>query len=122
MNNPVNGKKSIAVPGEFKCLEVAYKYARFYWKTLAAPAISLARNGFPVSEALATELEKIKDKVKKDPILAEMYLDKNGMLVKQNAIIKNERLANTLENLIKNEADFYDGEMGSNIVDKVRKA
>ena len=118
--NPVTGKKSIAVPGEFKCLETAYKFARFYWKTLSGPAIALARNGFPVSEALAMQLEKIQDKIRKDPILAGMYLDKNGLLVKQNAIIKNERLASTLEFLVSNEADFYDGEIGSNIVDKVR--
>lgn len=53
MTDPVDGIKSIAIPGELKCLQRAYHdYARFYWKTLAAPAINLARNGFTVSSLL----------------------------------------------------------------------
>ena len=48
------GKKSIAVPGELKCLQNVYhKFARFYWKTLAAPAIKLATNGFAASKLLS---------------------------------------------------------------------
>ena len=48
---------SIAIPGELKCLQYVYhKHSRFYWKTLAAPAISLARNGFKVSSSLGKEI------------------------------------------------------------------
>ena len=51
--DPISGIKSVAVPGELKCLQYLYhKYARFYWKTLADPAIQLARNGFKVSKLL----------------------------------------------------------------------
>lgn len=48
---------SIAIPGEIKCLQYVYrKYSALYWKTVSAPAISLARNGFTVSELLGKEL------------------------------------------------------------------
>lgn len=51
--NPKIGRKSVAVPGEFKCLQYAYhKYARLYWNTLAEPAIKLATDGFRVSSLL----------------------------------------------------------------------
>ncbi len=50
---PDQGRKSIAIPGELKCLQYVYhKYARFYWKSLAAPAIKLAKEGFQVSKLL----------------------------------------------------------------------
>lgn len=51
--NPVVGIRSIATPGELKCLQHAYhRYARFYWKTLTAPSIDLARKGFKMSSSL----------------------------------------------------------------------
>ncbi len=52
-SSPIYGKKSVAIPGELKCLQHVYhKYARFYWKTLAAPSIKLAKYGFKVSKLL----------------------------------------------------------------------
>ena len=48
-----DSKMKVAVPGELKCLQVAYHHhASFYWKKLASPAINLARNGFVVSPLL----------------------------------------------------------------------
>lgn len=57
--NPRIGRKSVAIPGELKCLQYVYhKYARLYWKTLAQPAITLALNGFKVSNLLGN-LEQV---------------------------------------------------------------
>jgi gamma-glutamyltranspeptidase len=50
---PDSGIDSIATPGELKCLQTVYhNFAKFYWKSLSAPAINLARNGFKVSSLL----------------------------------------------------------------------
>lgn len=65
-NNPGIGRKSVAIPGELKCLQIVYhKYARFYWKTLAEPSIRLARDGFRVSKLLGfgKQLILIKKKI-----------------------------------------------------------
>ena len=118
LNSPT-GDKSVGIPGEFKCLETAYKYARFYWKTLAAPAIRLAENGFNVSKSLADHLSTIKNEINQDPAMKRMFLDKNGNLVKENDWITNPRLASTLRTLVANERDLYEGELGNSIVDKV---
>jgi len=117
-SNPINGIKSIAVPGEFKCLESAYKYARFYWKTLAAPAIKLAREGFKVSKSLAMHLKEIEDEIKNNDIMKEIYIV-NGSLATENTIVKNLRLANALEALAYNEKSFYDGEIADRLSNEV---
>lgn len=50
---PVSGPDSVAVPGELKCMQFLYhKHAKLYWKTLAAPSVKLARDGFQVSKSL----------------------------------------------------------------------
>lgn len=143
MTDPVDGIKSIAIPGELKCLQRAYHdYARFYWKTLAAPAINLARNGFTVSSLLgklsflnristiftqkltinnkneAQNLEKL-EKVDFDdnPLMAEMYLSKNGTLVKEGDVIRNPSLADALEKLNRHDYVFYNnGALGQDLV------
>lgn len=114
------GEKSIAVPGELKCLQLVYhKHARFYWKTLSTPAIKLARDGFKVSKSLADALELIKDEIKANEYLKEMYMD-SDQLVKEGSTIKNPLYADTLESLIRNENSFYvNGDLGRELVDEL---
>ncbi|CAF0962504.1 unnamed protein product [Brachionus calyciflorus] len=121
--NPVIGRKSVAIPGELKCLqEVYHKYARFYWNTLADPAIKLARNGFKVSQQLARHLRDldVENDIKKDSLLKEMFLDAGGNLVTEGAIVKNPKLADTLEQLAKKETIFYQGEIGKEMINTLQ--
>lgn len=113
--NPVNGKKSVGTPGEYKCIQEIYRYARFNWKKLTKPVIKLAREGFRVSRALADNLKKLNiDDIKADPNMAKIYI-KNGQLVKENDLITNERLAETIEKLRDGE-NLYDNEVSRSIV------
>ena len=62
------GGLAIAVPGEVRGLRRAWrKYHRLPWETLVQPAIDLARNGFPISAAVADALnDDMVEKIKKD--------------------------------------------------------
>ena len=51
--------------------------------------------------------------------MAEIFLNANGSLVQEGDVINNLKLANTLELLTKNENAFYDGELGSHLVDEL---
>lgn len=109
--NPVTGKESIGVPGEFKCLREVYRYARFGWKKLTQPVIDMANKGFRVTKNLADNLKKLdfETEIKGNPYMAEIYIQ-NGKLVDVNDVIFNKRLASTIEKLIDNDNDIYDGD------------
>ncbi len=117
--NPVIGESSVGIPGEFGCITEVYKYARFNWKKLTKPAISLATNGFKVSKHLVEHLKELdlERDIKQNPYMSEMYL-KNGELVKENDIITNLRLAATLEKLRDNSDKFFESSVGDSIVEK----
>ena len=63
------GGLAIAVPGEVHGQYQAWKqYGRLPWKDLVQPAINLARNGFPISAAVAEALnDDMVKKIKEDP-------------------------------------------------------
>lgn len=96
-----------------------FKIFRFYWKTLAAPAIKLAREGFKVSKSLAMHLKEIEAEIKNNDIMKEIYIV-NGSLATENTIVKNLRLANALEALAYNEKSFYDGEIADRLSNEVQ--
>ena len=56
------GPLAIAVPGQLKGLGYAlHKYGRLPRSELFAPAIKLARQGFPVSHTIASAIDENKD-------------------------------------------------------------
>ena len=64
------GGLAIAVPGEVHGLYQAWReYHQLPWETLVQPAIKLAREGFPISAAVAEALreEDMVKKIKNDP-------------------------------------------------------
>ena len=62
------GGLAIAVPGEVRGQHQAWnEHGRLRWEDLVQPAIDLARNGFPISHALADALnDDMVEKIKKD--------------------------------------------------------
>lgn len=121
--NPNTGKDSVSLPGEFKCLEEIYKYAKFNWKKLTKPAIDLANNGFLVSRKLSDRLNELdfQGDIVNDPIMSEIFL-KDGKLVKENDRIKNPRMAKTLKMLNGNDDaayELYGGDLSDSILDQL---
>ncbi len=71
-----------------------------------APAIELAKNGYPLSEARARAIASAADKIRKNPTTAKIYLP-NGDPPKAGDIFTNPDLARTLEKLVEAERENH---------------
>jgi gamma-glutamyltranspeptidase / glutathione hydrolase len=111
-----NGGLAVAVPGEPAGLaELEGKYGKLGLAAAAAPAIRLARQGFPVLGRLARAAAMAKPNIAADDPLAAMAFVPGQTL-------KNEPLARTLERFAKEgAAPFYKGDIAAAIVDAVKK-
>jgi hypothetical protein len=92
------GALAVGVPGEIAGLAAAHaRFGRLPWRRLFAPAIRLARDGFPVSKHLAARLRDQAKGLAADPELAGIYLDADGKPWAEGQIMRCPALANTLE-------------------------
>lgn len=119
----IQGGQSVATPGLLKMLKIVHeKYGKLPWQDLFKPAINLARNGYKVDERLFINLQKA-DYLVNFKETAKLYLDDNGKPFPVGTIIKNEKLAQTLEKIANHGIEvFYEGEIAQKIVDKVQNA
>src|ERR1039457_3357484 len=73
------GPLAVAVPGEVAGIDAALKrFGTMKFQQVAAPAIKLARDGFPVSEHLAGEIKANTSMLAMDPGLKEVFLKEDG--------------------------------------------
>lgn len=69
VNGSIFGYRSIATPGEIHGYYTAFSKfggGKVTWKQLFEPAITLAREGFPVSSNLAMVLKKLEAVIRED--------------------------------------------------------
>ncbi|MCS7013078.1 MAG: gamma-glutamyltransferase [Chloroherpetonaceae bacterium] len=109
---PSVGPLPVSVPG---CVdgwfELHKRFGKLPMKTLLAPAIKYAREGFPVSELIAYYWERNVAALAQFPNVKEVYAP-NGRTPKKGEIFKNPLLANTLEKIANGGRDaFYKGEI-----------
>jgi len=119
----VPGGLSVGVPGDVAVLELAHeRYGRLPWRALFDPAIRLARNGFPVTRKLASELGDF-PQMARMPDMKRYFYKPDGTPVREGDILKNPELAATLT-LIANEGAraFYTGGIAQAVVDAVKHA
>jgi gamma-glutamyltranspeptidase / glutathione hydrolase len=117
----VIGGRSVGVPGVLRMLELAHKqYGKLPWASLFMPAIRLAEDGFAVSPRLAGLL-KSEQYLKKDPVAAAYFYDKDGNPWPAGHVLKNPELAQVLREIAEGGADaFYKGRIARDIESKVR--
>jgi gamma-glutamyltranspeptidase/glutathione hydrolase len=120
-----NSHRSVGVPGSVAGLHLAWKeQGSKPWKDLIAPAITLARDGFEVSQglsrSLAAMLEDANDFRKYPASMAQFT--KNGTPYQAGDILKQPDLARTLQRVAdQGPAGFYDGETAA-LIEKEMKA
>ena len=116
----VVGGRSVGAPGVLRMLELAHKqHGRLPWKTLFAPAIKLADDGFAVSPRL-NALLKWDKYLARDPVARAYFFDATGAPRPVGYILKNPELARTLREIADGGADaFYTGRIARDIAAKV---
>ena len=117
------GGLAIGVPGEIRAWEALHsRHGSLPWADLFAPAINIARTGFPVNLDLA-EVLLTSQWMLNDTLWSRTYAP-NGTLLGLGDIVYRPDLANTLDKIAKEGADvFYkESEIARNIVASVRGA
>ena len=113
------GYKAIGVPGSVAGMAFAEtKYGKLGLPRVLAPAIRLARDGFPLAWEDAQDL--------RDPDLAKFpesrrIFQRDGNYYKAGETFSQPELARTLERIAQNPDDFYHGEMARQIAASVQK-
>ncbi|MBK6622048.1 MAG: gamma-glutamyltransferase [Saprospirales bacterium] len=113
---PAYGPLPVSVPGTVDgWYELHGKFGKLPMKSILAPAIRYAREGFPVSELIAYYLELSAKRFKDYPNFAETWMP-NGHAPAKGDIFKNPSLANTYEKIAAGGRDaFYKGEIAAAI-------
>jgi gamma-glutamyltranspeptidase len=111
--------EAVNIPGTVAAMYLAWqKYGskKLTWSELLQPAIRAARDGYPVSEGLATTLATEREEFLKSDAARALYF-RDGEPLKVGDIVKNPDLVWTLEQIAAGGADaFYRGEIAKRIV------
>ena len=113
---PSHGPLPVSVPG---CVdgwfEMHEMFGKLPIKDVLQPAISYARDGFPVTEVIAYYLERNTAALKEYPNIKEVYMP-GGKSPSKGEIFRNPLLANTLEKIVKGgRNEFYRGSIARDI-------
>lgn len=115
---------AVGVPGEVRGLATALsRYGTITLADALAPAIRLAKGGFPAGAHLAETIATNRDAIAGRPLLAKNFLRQDGTPRQEGDKITLPELAHTLERIAVNgPAAFYEGEVAERIVEHVRAA
>ena len=119
----VNGPLAAGIPGEIAGLDhIARHYGKLPLSESLAPAIRIAREGFPVYEKFYGMLKYSQDQIRRWPGSTEAFLP-GGKLPEMGQLIKLPDLAVVLEKVAAEGRDgFYTGEIAQRLVDGVQAA
>lgn len=120
---PDGGPVLAIVPGTVAAMHLAWKEhgsGRLEWAALLEPAIRAARDGYVVSEGLATTLATERAHFLQYPGSRELFF-RDGEPLSAGDTVRNPGLQWTLEQIAKGGADaFYRGEVGRRMVADLR--
>jgi gamma-glutamyltranspeptidase / glutathione hydrolase len=114
--------KAVGVPGTLRGLELAHRrWGKLAWRELAAPAVTLAANGFAVDKNLADELNETTAKPTIGDEFRRVYAGKNGGPWSAGDRLVQPELAQTLRRVAAEGPDaFYLGPIAGQIVAEMR--
>lgn len=117
----LNGALAAAIPGAPAALvHLALYYGRLPLDRSLAPAVRLARDGFPVTERYLEMATFRQRELAADPETGNLLLD-NGELPVLGHVIRQRDLADTLTQLGRQgTAGFYGGEIADELIEGVR--
>ena len=114
------GHKAVAVPGTVRGLALAHgRFGKLTWRELVLPAVRLARDGFPVDDALARSLNGILQNERSRPFteLQRVFAPPDAAEWRAGDRLIQPDLANTLEQLANDGPDaLYTGPIADLIV------
>ncbi|HLT45524.1 MAG TPA: gamma-glutamyltransferase [Luteimonas sp.] len=113
----INGPWSAGIPGlPAAFVHVAGKYGQLPLSTSLAPAIRIARDGFPVYARMARGYERRREVMERYPGTREVFLA-GGHAPREGEVFRQPDLARTLELLAEQGFDgFYRGEVARKLV------
>ena len=117
----LNGPLSAGIPGEVAALAYINRhYGKLSLAQDLAPAIKLARAGFPLDRMFHAMLQSREQKLKQWPAAWKVFYP-DGRVPPTGYVLKQPDLANTLELLAKRgPAAFYTGKLAEEMVHAVR--
>lgn len=117
------GPLAIAVPGEIAGLDAALKrFGKKKFSEDAAPAIKLARDGFPLNPHMAKEVALTAPLISNDPAFRTVYFTTDGKPQSAGATIYNRNLAAMMERLGDDAAaNFYHGPIADTIAGYIKE-
>ncbi len=112
---PRRGASAVAVPGLVDAwCAVHQRFASKALPDLLAPAVALARDGFPISQSLGRLIRGTRDELAADPGCREVFLAKDPP--RSGDLLRQPDLARTLEAIASDgRSGFYRGEVGRRI-------
>ncbi len=119
-NSSVFGYKAVGVPGTVAGLIYAEKqYGKLSIEKVMAPAIKLARDGFPLAYEDTQDLQE-DEYLAQFPESKRIFL-RNGNYYRPGEVFKQPELAHTLERLAKDPDTFYHGAMARELAAAIQK-
>ena len=120
-NQAVLSGLSVGVPGTLRMLEKAHaEQGELAWAELFTPAITLAEEGFAVSNRLHTSLAN-DEFLRQDRLASQFYYDAQGEPIAVGEMLKNPALAEVLRRVAaQGSAAFYEGDVAADIVERVQ--
>lgn len=112
---------SVGVPGTLKMLEKAHaEHGELAWAELFKPAITLAEEGFAVSNRLHTSLANDAF-LRQDPLASQFYYDAEGEPIAVGETLKNPALGEIFRRVAAHgSAAFHEGAVAEDIVERVQ--
>jgi gamma-glutamyltranspeptidase/glutathione hydrolase len=122
-NSNHEGYRTVGVPGTVAGFALALnRFGTRTWSELAAPAVRLAEEGFPLTENMAKDFKERRKDWRKYPASARVFLKPDGSSYRAGEVWRQPDLAQTLRRLQQQGRDgFYRGETAQRLAADMRQ-